>query len=317
VPLPQHDALEVAILANPAKRRGVAKLVAKLEKTGQVNARVWECALNELPSAAQEAVAAGAHAIVPGGGDGTIFHVLNALDDPPPLLIAPLGSSNDYALELGHRSLDAAVASLVSRETSLHDLCVCTLAAQGGELTRRFCSSAGAGISAAVLVWENRFVPAWLRALIGDAVYPLLALGQCLLAPECELELTLDDETTIEGRGPMVELSKCAITGGLAFTPQAHTTSGDLHSLLVLETSFFRRIHMMLSVLWPRLFHSKALERLDPSRENRWSLGPAKRIGLRATPPMPIHLNGDPVGSTPARFEVRPGALELVGPART
>ena len=52
---------------------------------------------------------------------------------------------------------------------------------------------------------------------------------------------------------------------------------------------------------------------MDASRKNRWKLGSSKRVVLHASPPMPVHLNGEPVGTTPASFELEPGGLELVG----
>jgi diacylglycerol kinase family enzyme len=38
-------------------------------------------------------------------------------------------------------------------------------------------------------------------------------------------------------------------------------------------------------------------------------------VEVEATPELPLELDGDPIGATPARFSLEPGALRLIVPA--
>jgi diacylglycerol kinase family enzyme len=304
----------VALLQNRLKRRQVRRFAGMLSRSNQATPQIWACdSVGDLPRVAEEAIAAGVDVLVPGGGDGTVLQTLNALPQFPPLLIAPLGSSNDYARALGHRSLEGAVASLVRGETSRHDLGHCTVRTLSGEDVKyRFCSSAGAGYAAAVLSAKDRRVPSWIQRIFGDWIYPPIALALVWTYPESKIALTVDGER-VEVDCTLIELGKVPDTGGFKFTPTARPDSGDFELCLGVETSFFKRLHLLLRFLFPKRFRPRCEEYLGGHGQNRWGLGAARRVELEADPPMPVHLNGDPVGTTPVTFDIEPGALELVG----
>jgi diacylglycerol kinase (ATP) len=88
--------------------------------------------------------------------------------------------------------------------------------------------------------------------------------------------------------------------GGMAMTPDAQPDDGLLDVLLIGDIT--RRD---LALTLPKVYRGTHLP--HPKAEALRG----RRVSVRAATPVPVELDGEQPGTTPAEFEVVPGALRL------
>jgi diacylglycerol kinase (ATP) len=300
---------QVAVVLNPAAGRGQgARQRAELERRltdvaeylshfDDVPPAQWRILETTAPGRgsvlAADAAAQGADVVAAAGGDGTCGEVVNGLVGTGARFgILPLGTGNDFARCLGlGTDLERAVETLFCGASKPVDLgCV-----QG----RWFLNIAGCGFDAVVAERVNR----GFRALRGTAAY-LAAVYQSLrdFRPAA-MRLTLDGETR-ELRAMLCAI--CNAThygGGMRIAPGARLDDGQFDICLLSEAG-----KMEFLAAFPRVFRGTHVT------HPKVTMLRARQVVVESDPPMPILVDGDVIGTTPAEFTIAPRALEVMAP---
>ncbi len=256
--------------------------------------------------------------LVPAGGDGTLLSVIAAaLERSCPVCPLPLGTANDLAAHLAIRTPeDVARAIRAGRERAL-EVVVARFETSAGARELPFCSTAGVGILAEVMAMEARPSVTRLKGVLGNAAWPLLFTVAAVTRTEPEAVITVDGASV---RRPlaMLELGKVPRAGGFLFHPDAATDSGMLHFFFFGDVSSNAAFtyHAARIVLGSgRHVEHPELEYVGRDPETN-SLGASActEVLVETDAPMPVHLQGELVGSTPVRFTLDPRRLRVLTP---
>jgi diacylglycerol kinase (ATP) len=250
----------------------------------------------EIRPLAARAAAQGAFAVVAVGGDGTINQVAPALvGSRCSLGIIPAGTGNGLARALGI-PLNAEAAC---RVLALSRVKAIDFAAM--DLERGYANMLGIGWDAWIAARANRL--RWLNKISGFLRY--LGAGILCLPKIGAQSLRLDlDGVKLEGRFMVVAVANSPQYGfGCTIAPEALLDDGKLDVVCVPvigPIDFVRNL--------TRLFSKKPLLGAGFYRARHikiYSAGPTE---------LPIHLDGEPGGTTPATITVKPKALRLLVP---
>ncbi len=297
----------VVFVVNPASANGstrrrwpeIAHRAAELGLEG-------ESFLSERPGHAVElarrAAEGGAQLVVAVGGDGTVNEVVNGLvaveGERPGLAVIPRGTGTDFIRHFKiPTKLDAAVRVAASgRERPIDAGRIAYRSWSGEDASAYFANSASAGMSGAVAQRAN----ASSKALGGKVSFLYATLAVFARWHASEMEVEVDGERR---SGLMYDaiVANCRyLGGGMAMTPDAQPDDGLLDVLLIGDITR-RDLAMTLPKVYrgTHLPHPKA-EALRGSR-----------VVVRAATPLPVELDGEQPGTTPAEFEVLPKALRL------
>ena len=301
----------VVFVVNPASANGstrrrwpeIAHRAAELGLAG-------ESLLSERPGHARElarrAAEGGARLVVAVGGDGTVNEVVNGLlavdGERPELAVIPRGTGIDFVRHFKiPTSLDGAVRVAASGRARPIDAGRITYRSWSGEdVSAYFANSASAGMSGAVAQRAN----ASSKALGGKVSFLYATLMVFARWHAAEMEVEVDDERR---SGLMYDaiVANCRyLGGGMAMTPDAQPDDGLLDVLLIGDIT--RR---ELALTLPKVYRGTHLP--HPKAEALRG----SRVVVRAPTPLPVELDGEQPGTTPAVFEVVPKALRLRVPA--
>lgn len=313
--MPERGSLpgRVAFLVNPGSDNGrTGKLWPEISHRAAEAGLVGEALLStrpgELGELAARARADGAELLVVVGGDGTVNEVVNGLlatqtgEPPPELAILPRGTGRDLVRTLGIPSrLDAALAVALRGTTREIDAGRVEYRTwDGGEAVSYFANVAGAGMSGAVAKRAN----ASSKALGGRISFLVATLAVFARWRVSELSVEVDE---IRRTAPIYEvlIANCRyLAGGMKMTPDAEPDDG-LFDVLVIGDITRSDLAANLHKIYrgTHLPHPK-LELLRGAR-----------VTVSGPVPVPIQLDGEQPGTTPARFEVLPRALRVRVPA--
>lgn len=257
-----------------------------------------------LATLAAEAVRGGATRLVVVGGDGSVNEVVNGLDgaDGVELAVVPRGTGWDFARTFAiPRDLDAAVRVALEGEVREIDLGRVSYRTWAGDEARAtFANVASAGISGAIAQRANETS----KALGGKVSYYWATLAVFAGWTTGEMRVTVGDEAR---EGKMIDVLVCNgryLAGGMMMCPEALPDDGLFDVLLIGDVTK----RDLLFVL-PKTYRGKHLP------HPRLELLRAPVVTVDADEPLPIELDGEQPGTTPARFEVLPRALRLRVPA--
>jgi YegS/Rv2252/BmrU family lipid kinase len=250
----------------------------------------------EIRPLAAEAARNGAYAVVAVGGDGTLNQVAPSLSGKRCRLgIIPAGTGNGLARALGiPLRAEEACQVLVRGHERRIDL---------GQMDRgrAYANMLGIGWDAWIATRANEL--RWLNRISGFLRYlgaAILCLGK--IGPQA-LKLKIDGQA-LEGSFMVLAVANSPQYGfGCTVAPEARLDDGhfDVVCLPPLDLlSFLRNC--------ARLFSRKPLLKAQFFR--------AKRIEIRSggTQEWPIHLDGEPGGTTPALVQVKARALRVLAP---
>jgi len=252
---------------------------------------------------AREAVANYDDMVIAVGGDGTIGQVATGLAFSDCVLgVLPVGTGNVYANMVGlpvwtplHRStLVDAARILVEGQTRLIDL------GQVGQ--RYFVLWTGIGFDAEVArgVEPHRE----LRRNLGNLTYyvALVAVGLGLRGTRTTIVI---DGQAIRQRIVCILVSNAQFYGGtVRFAPQARLDDGLLDVYVFKGSNVLDAARHILMIVWGKQLQDPQLERYQ-----------AQRVTIRASKPLPIQVDGDPVSYTPVTIQIVPQALRVRVPA--
>jgi YegS/Rv2252/BmrU family lipid kinase len=257
---------------------------------------------------AREAVRAGCDRLIVAGGDGTLSEVATGLLEAglggyATIGALPLGTGGDFLRTLGvPRELGRAIDCL--REGKLRPL-DCGRAsfadASGRPVRAHFVNVASFGVSGRVveLVNESR------KPLGGRAAFLLGALRAIARHRSQPVRIRVDGELVHEGPLVLAAAANGRFFGaGMCIAPEARTDDG-LFDLIAVGPLGRAQLLRKLPLL------SRGAHLGDPAvRARRGRLVEAEPLGA----PVPVELDGEPLGRLPARFEMLPAALMLIGP---
>jgi YegS/Rv2252/BmrU family lipid kinase len=242
---------------------------------------------------AAEAAARGLPAVFAAGGDGTLNEVIQGLAGSETALAAlPFGTINIWARELGlPRDPVEAVRDLVLGQVRRVDL--------GRVNGRYFLLMAGLGFDAeAVYAVEGE-----PKRRFGPLALFLAGLLAALRTQGSHLRVQADDSVFVTSAA-LVTVGNTRLWGGAVKITHRATAADGL-----LDVCFFpgRALHRKL---WHLALVVAGRHEVDPEV----TYVQVRRLVIAARPPLPLHVDGESFGTTPARIEVMPGAIRaLVG----
>jgi len=245
---------------------------------------------------ARQAVAEGRELVIAAGGDGTVNEVARGLANTPTVLgLMPLGSIMNVARTLWvPRDLADAARTIADGKVLAMDM--------GRIGDRFFLEAAGIGLDAGLFGYFERLESGAGRfGTLRAAVRFLRQLGN----PRVTLEY---DGRRLETRAPMVSIANGPYVGAAyAIGPDAHIDDGLLDVVIFRHTSIPRVLLHLGLIAGGRP--------LPPPSQARTLRVRSVRVSKRHGRPLPVHADGEPIGVTPAQFEVAPAALRvIVGP---
>jgi YegS/Rv2252/BmrU family lipid kinase len=298
--LPSPDAV---FLVNPASGNGATgrrwpKLRARAEALGLAG----EALLSEGPGHLIElarTAAAEHRLLVVVGGDGTLNEVVNgAAGSGAELAVLPAGTGQDFGRTYGIPTrFDDAVRVALTGEARTIDVGRVTHA--GGE--RLFANVGSVGMSGAVARRANGMS----KALGGRTTFYYALVREFATWRNTEVTIVFDGG---ERRGLMHDVIVANGQwhgGGMWLAPEASFDDGLFDVVVIGDVS-----KLDFVTTSPKLYRGGHV------RHPRVEVVRAAALSVDAAEPLPLEVEGEPVGTTPARFEVVPGALRVRVPGR-
>jgi diacylglycerol kinase (ATP) len=257
--------------------------------------------LSEFPGhLAQAAREAGDSLLVVIGGDGTVNEVANGVAGMgAEIAVLPGGTGQDFGRTHGIPArFDDAVRVALGGETRTIDLG--RVECESGE-SRFFANVGSAGMSGAVAQRAN----AMSKRFGGRATFYYALTREFLAWQNTRVVVELDEGVGREGPMHDVIVANGSYHGGgMKLAPEARQDDGLFDVVLIGDVT--KPDFVTTS---PKLYSGRYLS--HPKVE----LLRSSAVVISADEPLPLEVDGEPIGTTPARFEVVPSALRLRVPA--
>jgi YegS/Rv2252/BmrU family lipid kinase len=240
----------------------------------------------------------GCDILVVAGGDGTIGEVISGIMDhpepKPKLAIIPCGTGNDIGRNAGVCSLENSISALRGGTTKTFDL----IRVENDSETRHAFLFANAGFCAIPMMKP------WMKRIFGaTGAYYFSTLLQAFFFRPTEM-VTCVDGKEFRGRTLLVIAGNTEYAGGgsMRIAPGAQTDDGELNVSIIRSISIFKLITKLFS----------SITKGTHIHEPEVSYFTGKTISISSDPPVPLDLDGEQFGTTPALFSVCPAALEIL-----
>ncbi len=256
---------------------------------------------------AREGVRAGAERVLVVGGDGTTSEVVSGLlaadlGRHAEIGLLPFGTGGDLARTLGiPRDPDAAIAAFVAGKSRRIDAGrVHYRNRAGDEVTSYFLNVASIGASAAVTERVNRSS----GRLGGTAAFLMGSLATIVHWRSPDVTLRLDGVLVHEGPLALATAANGRFFGGgMQVSPEALPDDGLLDVVVIPDVGKARMVALLArSYRGTHLAHPAV------------SLHRGRTLEADAEPGRVwLEIDGEPLGTLPARFELLPGAVGVIG----
>lgn len=297
MPAPRPVPREAVLIVNAHSRKGRA--LFREARTKLTEAGITLLAAHAvrdpagLDDAVLGAVRAGAPMVIVGGGDGSLSGTVDfVVEQDCVFALLPLGTANSFARTLGiPLDLDGAIQTIATGRRRRIDLGVID-----GDY---FANCAAIGLSP--IIGEG--IPPGLKKYLGRVGYLLWALW--CLARFRSFRLTVEDgETSHTLRALEVRIANGRFHGGVEVVEDTDVDSGDI--VVQAVTGHYRS-----RLVWNWLATLMKL----PARHDTTVDFRGRRLRVETRPPLPISIDGEVLGRTPASCEIAPRAIEVVVPA--
>jgi diacylglycerol kinase (ATP) len=244
---------------------------------------------------ARAAVAEGRRLVIAAGGDGTVGEVAQALAGTDTVLgIMPLGSVMNVARTLCiPRDLPGAARLIAAGQVIAMDL---------GKVGKTyFVEAAGVGLAAGLFGYFEQLDSRGLRL---RTLQGLMRFVHDLGTPRLLVEA---DGRTRQVRAPMITVANSPFVGAAyALAPDARIDDGLLDVVIFRGLGVARILAHLIAVFGGR--------RLPPPPGTITLRARSIQISVvaRRRRPLPVHADGAATGTTPAHFEIVPGALRVL-----
>jgi YegS/Rv2252/BmrU family lipid kinase len=299
------SALRTVFLVNPASDNGatgrrwpeIANRAAAAGLTGEALLSERPGQLTEL---ARQAADEGGQLLVVVGGDGTVNEVVNGLAgrECPELAVIPRGTGRDFVRTYGiPHKLDDALRTVRDGRTREIDVGRARFRSWQGEPAEwYFANIASAGMSGAIAKRANETS----KALGGKVSYFWATFAVFSRWRTSELTVAVGAETRRARMHDVVVANGRYFGGGMMICPEAEPDDGVFDVLLIGNLT---KRDLLLTL--PKTYRGKHL----PHPKAELLRGPT--VEIEAPEPLPVELDGEQPGTTPARFEIIPRALRL------
>jgi YegS/Rv2252/BmrU family lipid kinase len=302
--------VKAVFLVNPASGNGATgRRWPEIFRRATVAGLEGEALLSERPGhlaeLAREAALADAALLVVVGGDGSVNEVANGLvglPRVPELAVVPQGTGWDFVRTYGiPRKLDDALRVVTAGVARTIDAGrVAYRAWDGHDAEAVFANVASAGMSGAIAKRANETT----KVLGGKASYLLATFAVFAGWSASELRLTVDGERRAARMFDVIVGNGRFFGGGMEIVPEAAPDDGLFDVLTIGDIT---KRDLLLTM--PKIYRGTHLP--HPKAE----LLRGRVVTVDADEPVPIQLDGEQPGTTPARFESLPGALRVRVPA--
>jgi diacylglycerol kinase (ATP) len=299
----------VVFVVNPASGNGAAgKTWERTRELAAARGLDGDALITEAPGHAVElargAAESGARLVVAVGGDGTINEIVNGLlaagTSEVELAVVPRGTGDDFARTFGiPTDVESALAVAANGQARPVDVGRATYAVDEGTAERYFANFAGAGISGAIARRGARTS----RRLGAKAAYMWATVAVFLRWSSVPMRIELDGELREGQMFEVVVSNGMYAAGGMKIAPEARPDDGQFDAVLIGDVSKADFV-----TTFPKIYRGRHTShpKIDVVR--------ASTIAVDASQPLPVVLDGEQPGTTPARFEIVPGALKLRAP---
>ena len=297
--------MTTVFLVNPASANGATgkrwpQLAHAAAAAGLRGDALFSERSGHLAELARDAVDGGAELLVVVGGDGSVYEVANGVAGREGVEVAVIarGTGWDFVRTYGipRRTRDAVDVALHGRTRTIDLGRVAYRTWAGEERTGWFANVASAGMTGAIARRANDTT----KAFGGKASYVIALLAVFSRWTPTELRVTVDGERRSGLMRDAVIGNGRFLGGGMMLTPEAEPDDGLFDVLLIGDLSK----RELLAVL-PKVFRGTHL----PHPKGELLRGSV--VTVEADEPLPVQLDGEQPGTTPARFEVVRGALRL------
>jgi diacylglycerol kinase (ATP) len=257
-----------------------------------------------LTDLAREAAAGGSRLFVAVGGDGTVNEIVNGLAgaESAELAIVHRGTGGDFVRTFGiPRRLEDALAVArdgVAREIDLGRGTLKTWA--GREGSAWFANVASAGMSGAIAKRINETD----SAFGGKVSYAWSTLAVFARWRNAHVQVAVDGEERSGTMHDVLVANGRYVAGGMKICPDAEPDDGLFDVLLIGDVT-----KRDLVMAFPKLYRGTHLP--HPKAE----LLRGRVVEIDSPEPLPVELDGEQPGTTPARFEIVPRALRVRVPS--
>jgi YegS/Rv2252/BmrU family lipid kinase len=297
-------------LVNPASANGATgKRWPKLEQRAAELGLVGETIRSERPGHLAEAArdAAPGTLLVGVGGDGTLNEVVNGLvraGASTELATIPLGTGMDFVrtYKIPTRFEDAVRTALGSTTRTIDVGRVSYREWSGAEGERYFANVGSVGMSAAVAQRANGMS----KALGGKATFFYALVRVFFEWENTVVSVQLDDERREARMHDVIVANGKWHGGAMMLAPEAQPDDGLFDVVLIGDVT--KRDFVTTA---PKIYKGTYLS--HPKVE----LVRSRTVVVEAPERLPIELDGEQVGTTPARFEIVPAAVRVRVPPQS
>lgn len=243
-----------------------------------------------------DAIDRGYTAVVAAGGDGTISGVAGAVAGTAvPMGVIPTGAGNGLARELNlPLAMDDAVA-LLADPPAIRRIDAIQIEEHYSVLR------VGVGFETEVIEATDREE----KTVIGGVAYFWTALRRAVHLDDHHLTITVDGQSYRWRHVRHLALVNGATLGapgmGLKWGPHIRPDDGRINVCIIKHLS----LPEYLRLFW------RASQDNTQQDEAMHYLPAAETIEVTAERPLPVHCDGEPIGETPFRALVRPGAVSI------
>ena len=303
------SASRTVFLVNPASDNGATgrrwpQLAHELAQAGLVGDALFSSRPGELSELASQAADGGASLLVVVGGDGSVYEAANGIAerDDVELTMLPRGTGRDFVRTFGisGKPADAARTGLHGT-TRVLDLGRVTYRSwSGAEETSWFANVASAGMSGAIAQRANETT----KSLGGKVSYAWATLAVFARWQNGEVRVAVDGESRSGRMQDVIVANGRYLGGGMKICPEAEPDDGLFDVLLIGDVTRRELLQTM-----PKLYRGTHL----PHKKGELLQGTV--VTVESAEPLPIELDGEQPGTTPARFELVPRTLRVRVPA--
>lgn len=290
--------MKTMLIVNPLSRRtvgerGVRRIEKKLRDGGLVVETRTVSRSGDARRLAARARDESCDLVVCAGGDGTINEAVNSIAGSEVRLgILPMGTGNVLAWELGIPLNPFNACRILTRGRAKRiDLCKAN--------ETYFTCMAGVGFDAQVV----RELAPQFKELLGPAAYPLSGLRTLLHYDLPELEVEIDGSGEKIRCYALIICNSRRYGGRFKVCPDAVIDDGVMDIMLLHKRNINELFRFCVSVLIDQ-----------PASCSGVICRRAAAALVRSGKSVPVHSDGDIVGTTPVSFTIAPGTLLVMAP---
>ena len=324
------DSTSVLILSNPtagggATRANRARILKAVQTRLEAQGHSVHIGLETEPRAirerAENAARAGTPVVVAAGGDGTVNAVINGLmrasngqHCATKLGILPLGTGNVFAYNLGLKGWRDAATAIAGGHARRIDVGfarplpkarkrskqLASLDADDEPSPRYFVLMAGIGFDAKVI--EETSLR--LKFVLRDFAYALMSLQNAVVHQGTQVTLKFPDGSTHSEMAWLLMAGNAAsYAWAIKFTGRAQLDDGKLDLCVFPFENKFTSVQQVMQLLIGQHIERGSAQYFQ-----------TRSVKIESTPPVPVQLDGDEWGTTPAELSMLPGVLDVLVP---